>query len=82
MDKHKCEFGVFLTIAEPTKPMLDTIAGAGFKEIPGFNIPRLQILTLSEYFKNKKLKLPSVNITFKAAQLKGKNKQNQIKLEM
>lgn len=82
MDKHKCELGVFLTIAEPTKPMLDTIAGAGFVKIPGFNIPRLQILTLSEYFKNKKLKLPSVNITFKAAQLKGKNKQNQIKLEM
>jgi site-specific DNA-methyltransferase (adenine-specific) len=82
MDKHKCELGVFLTIAEPTKPMLDTIAGAGFVEIPGFNIPRLQILTLKEYFGTKKLKLPSVNITFKAAQLKGKNKQNQIKLEM
>jgi len=82
MDKHKCELGVFLTIAEPTKPMLDTIAGAGFVEIPGYNIPRLQILTLKDYFKNKKLKLPSVNITFKAAQLKGKNKQNQIKLEM
>lgn len=82
MDKHKCELGVFLTIAEPTKPMLDTIAGAGFVEIPGFNIPRLQILTLKDYFGTKKLKLPSVNITFKAAQLKGKNKQNQIKLEM
>jgi site-specific DNA-methyltransferase (adenine-specific) len=82
MDKHKCQLGVFLTIAEPTKPMLDTIAGAGFVEIPGFNIPRLQILTLKDYFKNKKLKLPSVNITFKAAQLKGKTKQNQIKLEM
>ena len=82
MDKHKCELGVFLTIAEPTKPMLDTIAGAGFIEIPGYSIPRLQILTLKEYFGTKKLKLPSVNITFKAAQLKGKNKQNQIKLEM
>lgn len=82
MDKHKCQLGVFLTIAEPTKPMLETIAGAGFIEIPGYKIPRLQILTLSDYFKNKKLKLPSVNITFKAAQLKGKNKQNQIKMEM
>ena len=82
MDKHKCGLGVFLTIAEPTKPMLDTIAGAGFVEIPGYSIPRLQILTLKEYFGTKKLKLPSVNITFKAAQLKGKNKQNQIRLEM
>jgi hypothetical protein len=29
-----------------------------------------------------KLKLPSVNITFKAIQLKGKNKQTQIKGEV
>lgn len=83
MDKHKCELGVFLTIAEPTKPMLETIAGAGFVEIPGYKIPRLQLLTLKEYFnKKKELKLPQVNITFKAAQLKGKAKQNQIKLEI
>lgn len=82
MDKHKCELGVFLTIADPTKPMLDTIAGAGFIEIPGYSIPHLQILTLKEYFGTKKLKLTSENITFKAAQLKGKNKQNQVKLEM
>ncbi len=82
MDKHKCELGVFLTIAEPTKPMLDTIASSGFIEIPGFKIPRLQILTLEDYFKNKLLKLPKYNITFKAAQLKGKKKQNQIKLDI
>ena len=83
MDKHKCELGVFLTIAEPTRPMLETIAGAGFVEIPGYKIPRLQLLTLKEYFnKKKELRLPQVNITFKAAQLKGKSKQNQIKLEM
>ncbi|MBK9098701.1 MAG: restriction endonuclease [bacterium] len=82
MDKHKCEIGVFLTIEEPTKPMLDTVAGSGFVEIPGYKIPKLQILTLKDYFKNKLPKLPQVNITFKAAQLKGKKKQNQIKLEM
>lgn len=74
MDKHKCEMGVFLTIADPTKPMLDTIAGSGFIEVPGFKFPRLQILTLSNYFKNKQLKLPKLNITFKAALLKGKSK--------
>jgi site-specific DNA-methyltransferase (adenine-specific) len=82
MEKHKCGIGVFLTIAEPTKPMLETVAGAGFVEIPGYKIPKLQILTLKDYFKNKLPKLPQVNITFKAAQLKGKKKQNQIKLEM
>jgi site-specific DNA-methyltransferase (adenine-specific) len=80
MEKHKCEIGVFLTIEEPTKPMLDTIAGSGFVEIPGFKIPKLQILTLKDYFKNKTPKLPKVNITFKAAQLKGKKRQNQMDL--
>jgi len=82
MDKHKCEMGVFLTIKNPTKPMMETVASSGFIKVPGYEYPRLQILTLKEYFGTKKLKLPSVNITFKAAQLKGKNKQNQIKLEM
>jgi len=80
MEKHKCEIGVFLTIAEPTKPMLETVAGAGFVAIPGYKIPKLQILTLKDYFKNKLPKLPQVNITFKAAQLKGKRKQNQMNL--
>lgn len=80
LDKHKCEIGVFLTIEVPTKPMLDTVAGAGFVEIPGYKIPKLQILTLKDFFKNKLPKLPQVNITFKAAQLKGKKKQNQMKL--
>jgi site-specific DNA-methyltransferase (adenine-specific) len=82
MEKHKCGIGVFLTIAEPTKPMLETVAGAGFVEIPGYKIPKLQILTLKDYFKNKLPKLPQVNITFKAAQLKGKKKQNQINMEL
>ncbi len=83
MDKHKCELGIFLTIAEPTKPMLDTIASSGFIKTPSFDIPRLQILTLKEYFgKKKQLKLPQVNITFKAAQLKGKKKQNQMKMDI
>jgi len=36
MEKHKCQMGIFLTTAEPTKPMLDTVAGAGFVNLPGF----------------------------------------------
>jgi len=82
MEKHKCELGLFLTIAKPTKPMLETVAASGFVEIPGFKFPKLQILTLKDYFKNKLPKLPKVNITFKAAQLKGKKKKNQIKLDI
>jgi site-specific DNA-methyltransferase (adenine-specific) len=79
MEKHKCQLGVFLTIENPTKPMLETVAASGFIDVPGYKYPRLQILTLKDYFMNKFLKLPAVNVTFKAATKKGK-KQHQEEL--
>lgn len=80
MSKHKCEMGVFLTSSEPTKPMLDTVAKAGFVKVPGFEFPKLQILTLKEFFNGQRPKLPAVNITFKAAQHTGKKRGNQMEL--
>ncbi|MEY3220152.1 MAG: hypothetical protein RIT27_1509 [Pseudomonadota bacterium] len=68
MNKHKCELGVFLTIQAPTKPMLETVANSGYYSAAGFNYPRLQILTLEEFFSRKILQLPKINITFKNAQ--------------
>jgi len=72
MDKHHCKLCVFLSISEPTKPMLEAAAAAGFAEVPGFKYPRLQILTLAEFFSGKQVKLPQTNITFERAKLKGK----------
>jgi site-specific DNA-methyltransferase (adenine-specific) len=82
MLKHKCDMGIFLTTAEPTKPMLDTVAGAGFAQFTGFEFPKLQILTLKDFFAHKRPKLPAVNITFKSAQHTGKRKANQEILEL
>ncbi len=82
MQKHKCDMGIFLTTAEPTKPMLDTVAGAGFAKFTGFEFPKLQILTLKDFFAGKRPKLPTVNITFKSAQHIGKKKANQEILEL
>ena len=82
IEKHKCDMGVFLTTAEPTKPMLDTVAGVGFVKLPGFEFPKLQILTLKDFFAGKRPKLPQTNITFKAAQHSGKRKENQGALEL
>ncbi len=76
LSKHKCDLGIFLTIETPTKPMLETAAQQGFIKYPGFQYPKIQIHTLKEFFANKRPKLPATNITFKAAQFKGKkNKQ-------
>ena len=82
MQKHKCELGVFLTAADPTKPMLDAIGKAGIVKLPGFAYPKIQILTLKEYFKGKRPKLPQTNITFKAAEHKGKKTAEQTELEV
>jgi len=72
MNKHKCELGVFLSLQAPTKPMLETVANSGYYSAAGFNYPRLQILTLDEFFGGKSLNLPKTNITFKSAQTTGK----------
>ncbi len=79
MNKHKCELGVFLIIKPPTGPMLETVGVSGFLKTHGFNYPKLQILTLSEYFSGKQLKLPQTNITFESAPFKGKG-MNQLEL--
>ena len=72
MNKHKCELGIFLSLQAPTKPMLETVANSGYYNAAGFNYPRLQILTLEEFFGGKSLNLPKTNITFKSAQTTGK----------
>lgn len=80
MSKHKCELGIFFTVAEPTKSMIETVANAGFVTVPGFEYPKVQILTLKEFFAGNRPKLPAVNITFKSAEHTGKRSKSQINL--
>jgi site-specific DNA-methyltransferase (adenine-specific) len=72
MEKHKCELGIFLSIKSLTKPMLETITKAGNINIENKKYPKLQYMTIDDFFFNKKLKLPEENITFKSAKFKGK----------
>ena len=72
MESHKCELGIFLSINPLTKPMFETIAKAGNIKIENEQYPKLQYMTIEEFFLNKKLKLPTENITFKSAEFKGK----------
>jgi len=80
MEKQHCELGVFLSIEPLTKPMLETVSMSGAVSVPGFEYPKLQSLTLAEFFSDKKLKLPQINITFETAKLKGKGAR-QIRLD-
>jgi site-specific DNA-methyltransferase (adenine-specific) len=62
VDREGAGIGVFLTLAEPTKPMITEAAGAGQYELPGFApVPRLQIVTVAEALKlrDRAVRLPA-----------------------
>ncbi len=51
MEREKAQLGLFVTLAEPTRPMLNEATAAGFYEpehYPGHQYPRLQILTIEQ----------------------------------
>jgi site-specific DNA-methyltransferase (adenine-specific) len=49
IEREKAGIGVFLTLTEPTKPMITEAAAAGRHEEPGFApVPRLQIVTIAD----------------------------------
>ncbi|EDN65155.1 hypothetical protein BGP_6342 [Beggiatoa sp. PS] len=68
--------GVLLTRYKPTKPMLTSATQLGqFEAVYGYKYPKIQIMTLAEFFAGKPLNLPKNNITFKSATTVGKGGQ-------
>ena len=62
VDREGAGIGVFLTLAEPTKPMITEAAGAGQYELSGFApVPRLQIVTVAEALRlrDRAVRLPA-----------------------
>jgi DNA modification methylase len=80
LDREKAQIGLFVTLAEPTKPMVVEAAAAGFYESPHHGqFPRLQILTIEGLMNGTQRPLypdMSGGLTFKkAAREKKKGKQ-------
>jgi len=49
IDRERAAIGVFLTLTDPTKPMITEAASAGLHTEPGFApVPRLQIVTVDQ----------------------------------
>ena len=49
IEREGAGLGVFLTLANPSRPMLTEAAGAGQFEMPGYTpVPRIQIVTIDE----------------------------------
>ncbi len=73
VEEERAAIGALITLQEPTKPMKEAAASAGFyvpKNFPDKQYPRLQILTIEEILNGKKLEYPRVapEVTFKRAE--------------
>ncbi|MDD5127178.1 MAG: DNA methyltransferase [Dehalococcoidales bacterium] len=78
LEREKAPIGVYITLEEPTKPMLEEAAAAGFYEPEhwqGNLYPRIQILTIRELLDGKKVEYPrhAPVATFKRAQRQRKS---------
>jgi len=74
MEREKAEIGLFVTLAEPSKPMVKEAASAGLyhpKLFPKMAFPRIQILTIEELLNGTKRpeyhSIRSDSLTFKEA---------------
>ncbi len=64
VDREKARIGVFITLVEPTAPMLKEAVKTGFYETPYGKYPKIQILTIAELFEGKQPNIPLVDPTF------------------
>ena len=61
MQREKAEIGLFITLREPTRPMITEAAAAGFytpEHYPDNRYPRVQILTIEELLSGKRAEYP------------------------
>lgn len=83
--REKAPIGILITLEEPTKPMLEEAATAGYYEpehFPGYQYPRIQILTIKELLDGKEPQYPRMAppATFKRAQRYRKSIEDQQRL--
>jgi len=75
MERENAEIGAFITLENPTKPMIEEAVSAGFYEpesLGGKKYPKVQILTIEELLDDRQLKYPRImpEATFKDAKRK------------
>ena len=86
LQREKAQIGAYITLEEPTKPMLEEAATSGFYEpehFPGHYYPRIQILTIRQLLDGKTLDYPRYApvATFKKApRLHKENDNEQVRI--
>jgi DNA modification methylase len=84
LDREDAQIGVLISMNEPTKPMREEAASAGFYYSPlaGENFPRIQLLTIDDLLSGKRIERP---ISYGVAEMEvattKKNKANDDQLQ-
>jgi len=73
LEREKAQIGVFITLEEPTKPMITEAVSSGYYRSPiGHDYPKMQILTIEKLLNGAKIEYPSRSVgadaTFKKAE--------------
>ncbi len=53
VEREKASIGLFVTLAEPTRPMITEALSAGFYHSPKGDVPKIQILTIEDLLSGK-----------------------------
>jgi site-specific DNA-methyltransferase (adenine-specific) len=82
--REKAIIGVFITLEEPTQPMVVEAIEADYYERWGQKYPKIQILTIEELFQGKTIASPQtpINMGFKRAEKVDKKKEIQQELDL
>ena len=71
IEREGAQIGVFLTLTEPSRPMITEAAGAGQFTLPGLDapVPRIQIVTIEQALalRDRAVRLPLARDNFKRA---------------
>lgn len=59
LDREKAQIGVLISLNEPTKPMREEAASAGFYKSAYSTHPRVQLLTVAELLEGKRIDMPA-----------------------
>ena len=80
LEREKAPIGVFLSLVEPTRPMVTEAASAGFYELEGRRYPRLQIITIEQALHGAKSAIPLVDTgaAFKKAGRENEREQGRL----
>ncbi len=70
IERERADIGIFLSLAEPSRPMVTEAAGAGLCDVAGFGaVPRIQIVTIEQAMalRDRAVRLPARIDSFRKA---------------